>query len=70
MRTAKLACGSFGITDRSANEIVPSNRQKVRSGGPRSKSPIVAKRCHIDEQCENRCRFVASHLVASKSVFW
>src|SRR2546427_326299 len=31
---------------------------------PRSKSPIVAKHCHIDEQCENRFRFVASHLVA------
>jgi len=35
-----------------------------------SKSPIVATDCHTPEQCENRCRFVASHFVASKSVFW
>src|SRR5260370_10635444 len=33
MCTTELAYGSFGITDRSANEIVPRNRQKVRSGG-------------------------------------
>jgi hypothetical protein len=26
---------------------------------------IMAKHCHVDEQCENRFRFVASHLVAS-----
>jgi hypothetical protein len=27
---------------------------------------IMAKHCHIDEQCENRCGFVASHFAASK----
>jgi hypothetical protein len=30
---------------------------------------IMAAGCHTHEQCENRCRFVASHFVASKSVF-
>jgi hypothetical protein len=30
---------------------------------------IMAKHCHTHEQCENRCGFVASHFVASKSQF-
>jgi hypothetical protein len=59
---------------RSERNIVGHSTPAVPHGHaqspPSSKSPIVAGDCHTDEQCENRCRFVASHFAASKSMVW
>src|SRR6266853_366046 len=45
-------------------KIAPISGSTLHSIRGACGAPIVADDCHIDEQCENRCRFVASQSVA------